>query len=115
MLDQDFCEILEYKISLALENLGDEKVKGFWCDGVLLSEPDKYYSQKFINENRQVKMRAYIGKDGQGDYSLTLKFGNKALSKSARNLDISECIPQSDFEKWFNIDTSKQEIEIQLD
>jgi len=115
MLDQDFCEMLEYKISEALENISDEKVKGFWCDGVLLSEPDSYYSQKFINDNRQTKIKAYIGKDGQGDYSLTLKFGSKALSRYARNLDIAECIPHADFEKWFSIDTSKQEIEIQLD
>jgi hypothetical protein len=115
MLDQDFCETLEYKISEALENISDEKVKGFWCDGVLLSEPDKYYSQKFINDNRQVKMKAYVGKDGQGNYGLTLKFGSNALSRYARNLDVAECIPKSDFEKWFSIDTSKQEIEIQLD
>lgn len=115
MLDQDFCETLEYKISEALENISDEKAKGFWCDGVLLSEPDNYYSQKFINDNRQAKMKAYIGKDGQGVYSLTLKLGSKALSRYARNLDIAECIPQTDFAKWFGIDTSKQEIEIQLD
>lgn len=115
MLDQDFCEILEYKISEALENIDNEEAKGFWCDGVLLSEPDKYYSQKLINDRRQVKMKAYVGKDGQGDYSLTLKLGNKALSKYTRNLDIAGCIPQGDFEKWFKIDTVKKEIEVQLD
>jgi hypothetical protein len=115
MLDQNFCETLEYKISEALENIDDENVKGFWCDGVFLSEPDNYYSQKFINDNRHVKMKAYVGKDGQSAYGLTLKFGNKAFSKYARNLNIIECIPQGEFEKWFRIDTSKQEIEIQLD
>lgn len=115
MLDQDFCETLEYKICEALENISDEKVKGFWCDGVLLSEPDSYYSQKFINDNRQTKLKAYVGKDGQGVYSLKLQFGKKALSRYARNLDIAECIPQTDFDNWFNIDTSKQELEIQLD
>lgn len=115
MLDQDFCDILEYRISDALENISDEDVKGFWCDGVLLSELDNYYSQKFINDNRQVKMKAHVGKDGQTVYSLTLKFGNKSLSRYARSLDIVECIPQTDFENWFKIDTSKKEIEIQLD
>ncbi|PVD49336.1 hypothetical protein DC498_25555 [Terrimonas sp.] len=114
MLDQDFCETLEYKICEALESIRDEKVKGFWCDGILLSEPDNYYSQKFINDNRQTKLKAYVGKDGQGVYSLTLKFGNKALSRYTRNLDIAECIPQTDFDKWFSIDIIKQEIEIQL-
>ena len=115
MLDQGFCEALDYKISEALENIRDEKAKGFWCDGVSLSEPDNYYSRKLINDNRRAAMKAYVGEDGQSQYSLTLKFGNKALSRYARNLDIIECIPQDDFEKWFRIDTSKQEIEIQLD
>jgi hypothetical protein len=60
-------------------------------------------------------MKAYVGKDGQTVYSLTLKFGSKALSRYARNLDIVECIPQTDFENWFKIDITKKEIEIQLD
>ena len=92
MLDQDFCETLEYRICDALENIKDERVKGFWCDGVLLSEPDNYYSQKFINDSRRTKLKAYVGKSGQDVYSLTLKFGNKALSRYAKNLDMTECI-----------------------
>ena len=115
MLDQDFCGTLEYKVCQALKNAEDENIKGFWCDGVLLSEPDKYYSQKFINDNRQVKMKAFVGRDGQASYSLILKFGNKALSRYARNLDIIECIPQTSLEDWFKIDIFKKEIEIQLD
>ena len=115
MLDQSFCETLEYKICEALENISDDKVKGFWCDGVLPSEPDNHYSQKFINNYRQAKMKAYLGKDGQTAYDLTLKFGNKALSKYARNLDMDDCIPQTEIKKWFSIDVSKRTIEILLD
>jgi hypothetical protein len=115
MLDQDFCKTLEYKISNVLENTSDEKLKGFWCDGVLLSEPDNCYSQKFVNDNRQVKMQVLLGKDGQTAYNLTLKFGNKSLSRYVRNLSIVDCIPQTDFENWFKIDTRQKEIELQLD
>ena len=115
MLDRHFCEALEYKLCEALENFDDENLKGFWCDGVLMSESDNYYSQKFVNDNRQVKMQAFVGKDGQTAYGLTLKFGNKALSRYARNLDIVECIPQTNVENWFKIDTAKKEIEVQLD
>ncbi len=61
MLDQGFFETLEYKITEALEKIIDEKVKGFWCDGVLISEPDNYYSQKFINDNRQIQMSFFSG------------------------------------------------------
>ena len=115
MLDKDFCNILEYKISDALANIGNDKVKWFWCDGVLLSEPDNNYSHKYINDNRQTQMTAYAGNDGQTPYNLILKFGRKALSRHARNLDIVECIPNTDYEKWFNIDPDNKEIEIQLD
>lgn len=115
MLDQDFCSFLEYKISSVFENTNDVNTKSFWCDGVLLSEPEKYYSQKFVNDNRQVKLKAFVGKSGQTEYELTLKFGNKALSKYARNTDIQGCIPNTAIEKWFLIDIEKRKIEIYLD
>lgn len=114
MLDKHFCEALEYKISEALANTANEKVKGFWCDGVLLSEPDQCYSQKFINDNRQTKLQAYVGKDGQTIYTLYLKLGPQALSRYARGLDIVTCMPETDVDTWFYIDVNRKTIEIQL-
>jgi hypothetical protein len=115
MLDQDFCDALEYKISAALANTDDEKVKGFWCDGVLLCEPDNHYSQKFINDNRQTTLEAYFGQDGQTLYTLTLYFGPKSLSRYARNLDILTCVPETDCTNWLFIDVDTKTLEIQLD
>lgn len=115
IIDQDFCEFLEYEICKVLEHTDNEETKGFWCDGVLLNQPDNYYSQKFVNDNRRVTLKAFIGKDGQAEYELTLKFGNKALSRFARNLDIKECVPNPDKQNWFDIDTKRNKIEIQLD
>ncbi|MGG9961151.1 hypothetical protein [Ferruginibacter sp. SUN106] len=115
MLDQNFCNKLEYIICDALENTWDELTKGFWCDGCELTAPDNYYSKKYINDNRQTYLRAYVGKDGQDDYNVIFKFGKKALSKYARDLDVFDCIPKSQFENWFNIDTVKKNIEIQLE
>lgn len=115
MLDQDFCDYLEYEICKAIELSGNNEIKGFWCDGVLLDHPDSNYSQKFVIDNRQVILKAFIGKDGQTEYELTLKFGNKALSRYARNLDIKECVPNPDKQNWFDIDTKRNKIEIQLD
>lgn len=114
MLDKKFCEFLEYKISDLLEHSDDAKIKGFWCDGVLLSEPDKYYSLKFVNDNRETSMTAFIGKDGQTEYEVTLKFGRKALSRYERNLDIQECLPSPGDENCFTIDTEKFKMQIQL-
>jgi hypothetical protein len=115
ILDQDFCEFLEYEICKALEHSDNDQIKGFWCEGVLLNQPDNSYSQKFVNDNKQILLKAFIGIDGQTEYELTLKFGNKALSRFARNLDIKECVPRPDKQNWFDIDTKQNKIEIQLD
>lgn len=115
MIDRDFCEFLEYEMCKVFEHSNNDEIKWFWCDGVLTDQPDIYYSQKFVNDNRQVKLKAFIGNDGQTEYELTLKFGNKALSRYTRNLDIKECVPNADKQNWFDIDTKRNKIEIQLD
>jgi hypothetical protein len=115
VIDQDFCEFLEYEICKAFEHSDNDHIKDFWCDGVLLNQPDNGYSQKFVNDNRQITLKAFIGKDGQTEYELTLRFGNTALSRFARNLDIKECVPNPDKQNWFEIDTKRNKIEIQLD
>jgi hypothetical protein len=115
MLDKNFCDFLEYQICKAFEHSDNKEIKGFWCDGVILTEPDKYYSQKFVNDNRQVTLKAFIGKDGQTEYELKLKFGDKALSQYTRNLDIKECVPNPNKVNWFEIDISQKKIEILLD
>jgi hypothetical protein len=78
MLNQDFCVFLEYEICKAFEHSDNDQIKGFWCDGVLLNQPNYTYSQKFVNDNRQVKLKAFIGKGGQTEYELILRFGKKA-------------------------------------
>ncbi len=115
MLDNKFCEFLEYEISKAFTNSANDKVKHFWCDGVLLPTFENEYSKKFVNDNRQIALTAFTGVSGQDKYELTLKFGNKALSKYARDLDISECVPNSENNNWFDIDVERQKISIQLD
>lgn len=114
-MDRAFCDFLEYEICRAFENSGSEEIKGFWCDGVLLSEPEVYYSAKFINDNRQTVLKAFIGNDGQTEYTLILKFGNDALSRYARNLDMKECTSFANKKAGWSIDIKDKKIEIQLD
>ncbi len=114
MLDQNFCTVLEYTISEALRCTNNELTKGFWCDGVVMSEPEIYYTQKYINDNRQVVLHAYVGKDGQTVYTLHLQFGAKSLSRYARKLDLTVCIPDNDGAGWFSIDVSRRVIELLL-
>ena len=40
MIDQDFCEYLEYQICKVFEHSDNEEIKYFWCDGVTLSQAD---------------------------------------------------------------------------
>ena len=115
MLDNEFCSFLEHEISKAFANSNNDRVKHFWCDGVLLPTFENEYSKKFVNDNRQIIMTAFMGLSGQDKYELTLKFGNKSLSKYARDLDISECVPNPENSNWFDIDTERQKISIQLD
>ncbi|MES2454926.1 MAG: hypothetical protein V4594_05285 [Bacteroidota bacterium] len=114
MIDISFCEFLEYEICKALKTFDHEEIKGFWCDGILMSQPAYSYSHKFVNDNREVNFTAFIGEDGQQEYELILKFGKKALSRFARNLDIECCIPNSEESEWFSIDIGLNKVEIQL-
>ena len=112
MIDQDFCDFLEYELCDAFAFSDNELVKGFWCDGVLL--PGFENSQKLVNDNRKITMIAFVGKTGQDEYELTISVGRRALSKYARGLDISDCVP--DFKKphSFDIDTTKKKLTIQV-
>jgi hypothetical protein len=115
MLDQSFCISLEYCICEAFESYDVSGFKGFWCDGVLLSKPMEYYSKKYVNDKKVITIKAFIGQDGQTEYEVFLKLGNTALSRFARDLDISACMPSAFNDSNFIIDTKKREIEIQLE
>ncbi len=115
MLDQSFCDFLEYKIGEVFENSTRESVRHFWCDGVLLPTFEVDYSRKTVNDKRQILMTAYIGPTGQDIYELTLKFGKKALSRYARGLDVTECLPSPESDNWWDVDIDRRTILIQLD
>lgn len=115
MIDQEFCDFLEQAVSDALQQLDNDKTKGFWCDGILPSQPEIHYSTKYVNDNREVQFKAFIGKDGQTEYAMILKFGSKSLSRYTRDLTIQECIPGPDKENWVIIDIDNKIIEVQLD
>ena len=116
MLDDEFCEQLEWKIGNAMEALWktDERLKGFWCDGVLLPESESEYSKKHVNDNRFVIMKAFTGKSGQEEYELTLLFGKKALSRYARDLSLEECVPDLENSDWLQVDPVRKTIVVQL-
>ncbi len=115
MLDRAFCEFLEYEICKAFKYSDNDQIKGFWCDGVLLNQSERYYSPEVVQHNKQVLLKAFIGKDGQSEYELILKFGDKALSRYKRSLDIIDCVPKPNNQNWLEINIKEKIIEIQLD
>ena len=115
MLGRDFCDFLEYEICAAFENSDMEEVKGFWCDGIVCSDPDIYYSPKYINDKKQALFRAYIGKDGQSEYKLIIHFGPNATSRYIRALDLKEFVSFAHKKNSFAIDIKSKVLEIHLD
>jgi hypothetical protein len=53
MINNRFLDFLEYELCKIFTYLENEETKDFWCDGVLLSEPENKYSQNFINDNKK--------------------------------------------------------------
>jgi len=114
MLDNDFCTTLEHLLNNAFARSHKKELAGLLCDGILLPTFENEYSKKAINDKREVTMVAYIGYDGQDKYLLTLKFGNKALSKYARGLPVENCIPVNEGAEEIDIDTERKIITIKL-
>lgn len=114
MLNQDFCKFLECHLTNAFSYSTDNTVKSLWCDGVLLPWNENVYSKKSVNGKREIMLKAFIGKDGQGGYPVLMKFGKKALSNYARDLDITDCLPKADENDWYEVDPEKNKIIIQL-
>jgi hypothetical protein len=114
MIDEKFCQLLELRISDFLRKADNESFRGFWCDGVLLPSFESEYSKKFVNDNRKLTLKAFIGYSGQDEYELTLLFGIKSLSKYSRDLELSETIPSDDTQDWMKIDVDKRRIQINL-
>lgn len=113
MLDQEFCEDLEYRLTIAFRNSNDKSLMGFWCDGIMLPHANDE-THKNINNKREVATTAFIGKDGQDRYTLILKFGNESLSRNSRNLSVSDCIPNADDKNWYSIDTIEKTLTVYL-
>lgn len=113
--NEEFCTQLEYRLCYELENSTNPNLKGFWCDGISWFPTENQLTKKYVNDNRKIETKAWIGKDGQGEYRATIIFGQKALSKYARGLDLTETIPQLELDsKWIEIDIENKTINIFL-
>jgi hypothetical protein len=114
--NKEFCTRLEYRICLELEKSNDTELKGFWCDGVSWLPTEKQLTKKNVNDKRKIETKAWIGKTGQTEFKATVYFGKKALSKYAKGMELTECIPSLESQdEWIEIDLENKSIIIKID
>ena len=119
MIDNEFCEILEYRISESLSNSENIEMTRCWCDGVYVPEMQGVSSITRLN-NIKTEARIDEGKvkgeeRGQFKYVLIIKLGEKSVHNFKNELSLNECIPKNKTDDWIIIDIKQKIVEIQLD
>jgi len=113
--NEEFCTRLEYRICHEFEKSTDLELKGFWCDGVSWFPSENQLTKKHVNDNRKIETKAWIGKTGQTEFKATIHFGQKALSKYAKGLGLTDTIPELEsVSEWIEIDIENKTIELKL-
>jgi len=113
--NEDFGVHLEYHLCRTFENSVKEKLRGFWCDGILWHPfIDSKITKKSVNDTRKIETRAWIGKTGQYEYNMTIRFGKYSLRRYAKGTSLIDCIPSEETMDWIDIDTENKIIEIRL-
>ena len=112
--NEDFCVQLEYHLTRTLESSEDKKLKGFWCDGILMPFIESQLTKKNVNDTRKIITKAWLGYGGQGEYEMTINFGPDSLRRYANGTDLTESLPSTDSLDWVTLDMDKKIIELQL-
>lgn len=100
--NQDFCTDLEFHLCRAFENYHDDRLKGFWCDGV--SHEPLVKSKKTVNDNRKLMTKAWIGKTGQDEYEMTVRFRKYSLGRFLKGTSLADTLLSDQSMDWINID-----------
>jgi hypothetical protein len=113
--NENFCSHLEYLLGQTFENSDRQDLKGFWCDGISWNlNSDNQLTKKSVNDRRLIETKALIGKDGQDEYKMTIRFGKYSLRRYAKGTEMIDCIPSSDSMDWIEIEPENKKIEIRL-
>ena len=105
--NKEFCTYLEFHLCRTLDNIKDEKLKGFWCDGV---SPDSFVD---LTE-RKIETTAWLGKTGQDKYFMVIWLGNCSIKQLKNDESLIDCIPSEELIDWLIINTQEKTIEISL-
>lgn len=111
--NQEFCEYLERKLDF--DHLGNERVKGFWCDGIDHFPSDiKSLLKSILEKTKVIKTTAWIGKDGQDIYEMEIFFGENSLKNYQQNSSLIDCIPVENYKDWIEINPDSKTIKVKL-
>lgn len=110
----EFRSHLEYHLGATFEKSKREDLKGFWCDGISSPLDEKQLTKKNVNDARKIVTTAWIGKDGQTEYEMTIHFGKYSLRRYAKGTPLIDCIPGNETMDWIDINIKNQTIEIKL-
>jgi len=112
-----FCNALETTMVEAFTFTHRFKIKGFWSDGGISHRPrvDSMITKKSVNDKRKIETYAEFGKDGEGNFYITIYFGKYSLRRYARGTSMLDCIPDpSKCDEWIKVDLKNQTIEVWL-
>lgn len=114
MLNQEFCNYLEFQISKALSASTDPHKRWLWCDGVLMPNLTEAYSPKQVNNTKQIVTQAWFGQSGQELYGLVIKLGKKSIRYYLRDNDMQTCVPSIYTDDWIRIDDENRTLTVEL-
>lgn len=110
MLDQRFCDHLEYSLSKALSGSRDPQWRYLWCDGIELETANA------LSQGRNsVKAKAWIGSRGtthQEIYEMAIEFGNDSLTFVQANADARQIIPEQLPDDCYQIDIDNKRLTV---
>jgi hypothetical protein len=112
--NEDFCVQLEYHLTRTFQNSEDKNLKGFWCDGVLMPFAESQLTKKSVNDTRKIVTKSWLGYDGQGEFEMTINFGQLSLRRYAKGSDLGDCLPSENSMDWVSLDIERKTIELQL-
>lgn len=111
--NENFCTHLEYRLGQIFENSNRQDLDGFWCDGISWNpSPGNQLTKKSVNDTKQIVTKAWIGKDGQDEYQMTIRFGQYALRRYAKGTEMIHCIPSSNSMDWIGLKLNLKTIEL---
>jgi myosin-crossreactive antigen len=112
--NEDFCVQLAYHLTRTFGNSEDKKLKGFWCDGVMMPFIESQLTKKSVNDTKKIVTKAWLGYNGQGEFEMTINFGETSRECYAKGSDLTDSLPSEESMDWIILNIERKTIELQL-